>query len=968
MFDILDAEKKRITSFLVKGMSKKEYEVEARLFPSISDQYEYISSSIFFDIIKRLQFSIENGGLGLRNETSTQLHTTSEKNKNIRETIVGIDAIKTYLLYNDIQKTQKSFPDKVYRIEKKREDYLNLSNYPIRVCISKETEMDNKKFALLDDSSFSKDFRFQNRTSFFTDDNLFRIDMTAVKYGKGNTLASSNTIKNTPCYEIEVEYIGENTDIDVFTPFIQYISQLMCFYYKTPYLLPVSIKKKITYTYKSFIQTKKNTKNTKNHFTHYDFITAKPVTLHIENINKKAGTINILQNYGVTVKADGVNMLLYILPKGTIDKKYGNMFLIDSNGTIQSMNIYMEEWDNSLLEGEYIEHKNMFCVYDILYAKNLDIRNKPFESFSKTTSRLSYIKEFIDDVSTKEFTISIYEKPYLFGNQQEIFEKSKMLWDKRNLLPYHVDGLIFIPAVDPYPTRPGSWKHLFKWKPPSLNSIDFLVEFGKNENNQYILLPYTDESGVVKQYTYITIYTTSSNDSYNKRTGKVSNKTIKKIFKKIEVPVNDNEDIFTNDPLSKKVEKIEDNTIVEFSYKEGERFPWVPIRNRPEKTERYKKHNDYFGNYEKVAENIWKSITQPITEEMITSGIIPIIQKKSVPLQTSLQTSVSDNTTYTTSQNTKKNRLGYQNFHTAYVKKTLLQKVQLDPEDSERGKGHILDFGSCRGGDINRWKEIGFTKMVGVDLDPLCVQEAGKRAKNIDPSIVFLCGDLSKPIFPNQDSACETEEKKDNIDWKEKMKTTLVEKYQFDIVSSQFVIHYFFKDELSLRTYLQNVSDNLRIGGKFVCSTFDGMKIYDSLKRKKMIEGKQNKETIWKITKMYDRRKFMNGKPNWSMTIDVFVKSIGLSHKEYLVSYTYLEKIALEYGLELEETIPFSDLWDKVVQEKNINTRLLDDIEGMSKDEKTFSFFSSGLIFKKTKHPTDAVYKKMLKLQKKANK
>ena len=88
------------------------------------------------------------------------------------------------------------------------------------------------------------------------------------------------------------------------------------------------------------------------------------------------------------------------------------------------MNIYMEEWDNSLLEGEYIEHKNMFCVYDILYAKNLDIRNKPFESFSKTTSRLSYIKEFIDDVSTKEFTISIYEKPYLFGNDKEIFLKS----------------------------------------------------------------------------------------------------------------------------------------------------------------------------------------------------------------------------------------------------------------------------------------------------------------------------------------------------------------------------------------------------------------------------------------------------------------------------------------------------------------------------------------------------------------
>ena len=108
----------------------------------------------------------------------------------------------------------------------------------------------------------------------------------------------------------------------------------------------------------------------------------------------------------------------------------------------------------------------------------------------------------------------------------------------------------------------------------------------------------------------------------------------------------------------------------------------------------------------------------------------------------------------------------------------------------------------------------------------------------------------------------------------------------------------------------------------------------------------------------------MNGKPNWGTTIDVFVKSIGLAHNEYLVNFSYLEKIALDYGLELQELIPFSDLWDKVVKEKNVNSRLMEDIESMSKDEKTFSFFSSGFIFKKTKHPTDAVYKKMIRLQK----
>lgn len=956
MFDILDAEKKRVCSFLLEGINKDEYEVEARLFPSISNQKECITYDKFMYIMKRLHFSKENGGLGLRSETSVQVHVTSEKNKNIRETIRGIDSIKYFLLHNDVKKLQEMFPTNIFQIEKKRKDYLNLLNYPIRVCISSEKNTKKDRFILLEDKTFPKDFRFQNRTSFFTEDDLFRIDMTAVKYGKGSTLKSSNTIKSIPCYEIEIEYIGRNIEGDIFSEFAKYMSLLLSYYYKTPYLLPFSVKRDIISTYKSFIRSK----NKKNLFNHYDFITAKPVTLHIENIEKETKSFTILQNYGVTVKADGINMLLYILPKKSIDEKYGNMFLIDSNGSIKTINILLEEWENSIIEGEYIEEKNMFCVYDILYAKNLDIRNKPFESFSNKTSRLSYIKEFMYDISKKDSFIQIYEKPYLFGNKDEIFEKSKRLWETRNILPFYVDGLIFIPAVDPYPIKPGSWKQLFKWKPPSLNSIDFLIEFEKNENNNDVLYPYKDESDVIKQYRKVNIYTTGSNDSFNKKTSKSVNKTLKKLFQTIDLPVNDEKHIYTNDPLSNYSEKVENNTIVEFSYDSSNRFPWKPIRNRPEKTERYNRYHDYFGNYEKVANDIWKSITEPITEEMITSGIIP---KKEFTQKIS-----TENHTYTTSQNTKKNRLGYQNFHTAYVKKTLLQKVQLEPEDSERGKGHILDFGSCRGGDINRWKEIGFTRMVGIDLDPLCVEEADKRAKNIDSTIIFLCGNLSKPIFPNQESACETIEEKENIDWKEKMRSTLVEKYQFDIVSSQFVIHYFFKNECSLRTYLQNVSDNLRIGGKFVCSTFDGLKIYNSLKRKKMIEGKHNKETIWKITKMYDKRKFMNGKPNWGMTIDVLVKSIGLSHNEYLVSYTYLEKIALEYGLELQETIPFSDLWDKVIQEKNVNTRLLDNIEGMSKDEKTFSFFSSGLIFKKTRHPTDAVYKKMIKLQKKENK
>ena len=227
---------------------------------------------------------------------------------------------------------------------------------------------------------------------------------------------------------------------------------------------------------------------------------------------------------------------------------------------------------------------------------------------------------------------------------------------------------------------------------------------------------------------------------------------------------------------------------------------------------------------------------------------------------------------------------------------------------------------------------------------------------------------LSKLIFPKQEAACPTTEKETgSIDWKSLMRKDIPQRYMFDVVSSQFVIHYFFEDELSLRTYLQNVTDNLKIGGHFTGTTFDGKKIYDFLKRKQSDTGKKGDETVWKITKLYEKQKFTDGRPNWGMAIDVFVNTIGIPHKEYLVSFKYLEKIASEYGLELQQIISFSELWleGKDADKNGYNKKIVSDIRSMSDIEKKFSFLSSAFIFKKIKNAPDSTYKKIIKLQKK---
>ena len=62
-----------------------------------------------------------------------------------------------------------------------------------------------------------------------------------------------------------------------------------------------------------------------------------------------------------------------------------------------------------------------------------------------------------------------------------------------------------------------------------------------------------------------------------------------------------------------------------------------------------------------------------------------------------------------------------------------------------------------------------------------------------------------------------------------RMSEYIPEKHMFDVVSSQFAIHYFFENKTSLGNFLQNVSDNLKTGGYFIGTCFDGKRVFDSL-------------------------------------------------------------------------------------------------------------------------------------------
>ena len=141
----------------------------------------------------------------------------------------------------------------------------------------------------------------------------------------------------------------------------------------------------------------------------------------------------------------------------------------------------------------------------------------------------------------------------------------------------------------------------------------------------------------------------------------------------------------------------------------------------------------------------------------------------------------------------------------------------------------------------------------------------------------------------------------------------LVPKYKglckkgFDIISSQFSIHYYFKDELTLRTYIKNISENIKKGGYFIGTCYDGMKVFKMFKEGsnpetiEMIDEFNNK--VYSITKKYDIEDFSYNKDNienlFGQEIDVYMNSIGQTITEYLVNFQMFIEIMKEYDLVL---------------------------------------------------------------------
>ena len=215
-----------------------------------------------------------------------------------------------------------------------------------------------------------------------------------------------------------------------------------------------------------------------------------PVTITRRELNKE-NAYNITKGYTVTNKADGQRSALYVARDKRV-LKITPQFQVTWTGIAAIGDTHVGDF----IDGEYISSNSLFCIFDIYRYRNRDIRQLPLlKSDEDTTknpqnSRLGCAKLFVEDLKT-HFQMAPTQKPlrietklFLAGDGPSMEEAIQTMLSTE--FEYETDGLIFTPKsspVAPAEDRKGkTWLRVYKWKPPHMNTIDFLLKISKEAN------------------------------------------------------------------------------------------------------------------------------------------------------------------------------------------------------------------------------------------------------------------------------------------------------------------------------------------------------------------------------------------------------------------------------------------------------------------------------------------------------
>lgn len=217
----------------------------------------------------------------------------------------------------------------------------------------------------------------------------------------------------------------------------------------------------------------------------------------------------------------------------------------------------------------------------------------------------------------------------------------------------------------------------------------------------------------------------------------------------------------------------------------------------------------------------------------------------------------------------------------------------------------VLELAVGRFGDIGKLYDNDVKRIVGYDINEGSIREAWRRLEEYPEEfrkgVKLGVKDLSK------------EEVKENE--------------RFDVICAMFSFHYFWRTEETFKTIMRTINENIKEGGIFMGTMFDG----ESVERR--LNYPFNDEHF-KIEKRSDNSS------NFGRAINVLLKETVLdkAEDEYIVNFGYMVEQMRINGFELVES--------KLFSKYNININLSETEKDVSYLNRTFVFTKKGTLGK----------------------
>jgi SAM-dependent methyltransferase len=846
---------------------------------------------------------------------------------------------------------------------KNKENVIDVDDFNMRFRLAEELKVKDKELEqLVSLSELERGrviFRFKERVSLIVnknDDHMIRVDLTKTKMTK-NINRTENTL---PRYELEIELdIQKKPNDEYLKTMINESEILLKLLQQSNFITSQTEANLVKTEYCRILGLDVSKVRTLE--------ARKPQSLEIQHV-----TETLPNKYAPTDKADGERYFLIIV--------HGNVYLMSNLLEVKHTGIVLSEsskYNDSVLDGEHIfigsKGRYIYMIFDCLYCGTEDVRKKPnlldrlvmadeivkkcfvmkgqtgfdiknYNGEFKLNDILSFHSKQIEqnmnalnhDIDIEKQFLLIRRKyfiPVYGGKDFEVFKYAELMWnkyvyDKKINCPYKLDGIMFHPLDQAYVTKDTKLIE-YKWKPADKNSIDFFIRFEKDMETNKVLTVYDnsiDEYIKNKPYRICHLYVGQQQKSKDGEKPvlfrKEENKYLAHLFLK------------DGEVRDQTGHILQDGTVVEFCYNDDitvdEKFRWMPLRTRHDKTEIVLRQKRGYGNYIDIANKVWRSITNPI---LMTDISLLADDKTNVKHMELLRSKIGHdliilgNKEDAYHQITTNLAKPMRNFHNWL--KDLSIRTYCAPMYQSTKKLTILDLACGTGGDLMKFYFAQAEFYVGIDINYNSLNSALDGAisrytkfRNQHPNfpkMYFINADLSIPLnFTDQSRSIvnmSTENKALLTKFfpEEKTKRTM-----FDRITCQFAIHYFFKNDETWTNFKNTVSMGLKPNGYMIVTTFDARTAIKLLGDSDQytqyyVNEKGEKKVLFDIVKKFDQVDL--SKPiGTGYPIDfhnALISRENVYNTEYLVDNLFLKNDLFEScGLKLVDTDLFSNQFE----------------------------------------------------------